>query len=1449
MNNKNLNIKVKGIPLCVIVLLFVNYSFASNTELLSLACNDELNISVGADCEVFVEPDMILEGGGPYDPAKFVISVETEGGTEVSNPIIMDVTNGHSQTYIVTITEMATNNSCWTILNLEDKLDPVADCACPPGAWMTDPACQITCPLIDRYLNGTRGAPDIIENCGNVDAVFDGASFVELECGILLVTQNWHVVQEGYPNDVHFYNSTCTNEFYFYQPGLDEVDCPDTEEFSCEEFGELGLTHPDNTGYPEIDGVELVGEINPNCNISAGWSDQMVSACQDDCTNNEKIVRTWTIIDWCAAETDDCIQIIKTVDNEAPTVTANDMLVSTGPWQCGADVVIPQPLLHDNCDYQPNWYIASNSCGALITDVNGNQGGNLPKIRLQGVPKGICEVTLAAVDCCGNIGYDTIMLEVKDFTPPTIVSTQNIIVSLTSSGDDWDGTAKLGVESIDNGSHDNCSPVVLMELRREVDACDIIGNDTYSDKIPENCDPWYDNDDHDYGQYVKFCCNDLTQFDSLSNTAFGIVKVWIRVWDDANMDGIYGSYNFVDLPGNEHDYCEILDNYNELWINVRVEDKAPISLICPPDITIPCSWDDDDLSITGVAIASGTCDHPTTDYVDWPNVHCGEGTILREWSVPGSDYVCVQRITVEPEESELTVVCPTYEDFEDISGNPDISWFDPLNLNHLTVTCEDFEFPEPWVSGGECSLLGISERVDTFWFEQDACFKAIKTYDIVDWCSGQETSCEFVVSVLDDEGPILMCRDTCFGVDDYWDDDNDGLICELVNDVEVEMTAQDLGDCPSEWIKWVVLVDLWSDGTADLEYSSFLPHSDQYYIEPSQTNGKAILELDKDDISAPWAIHRLEWKGFDGCGNVSQCVQFVEVTDKKAPTPYCVNTSTALMEGDDEPILELWAKDFDLGSFDNCDDEENLGYYLFDIKPIEELIGEVHCFKPVLRNNIPCVPDTVMIDGVVHIKVEEVPNCNGYENGFFDVNCITDAIQKWDPAYLDQNGETHKTTSIKLKGTHWCGQNSINVGVFDQKFNDAYCIVELTVHGQECDGGVTDSGEVLGTVNTSHGFWLEDAVLSIQNEGGNLVQTLSGQNGYAFMNLPAFNYYQVKATKDGDDFNGLSTYDVLLVNRHVLQVESFNEVENFIAADINRDEKITAIDIIELRKMIFGIYEEFPLCDSWEILPVAEIPLLSNPYDYQGGQVIEYLTPDSYTQDFRAIKIGDLNQSAFPNFDSENTELRSSSSNILMYHFEPGEGLQFYFDETVDVFHGIQFEIELTDMDFQLRNGVLDILDGYSHIDGNTVIISYNGDEAVTLDANSILFTIDSDQGIQLSQNQSRLKSEFYHGINLNIQDLEIRKSELNNQITLYQNRPNPFDQMTFIEFYLPNEMDVQLSFRDVNGRLLHVVDQAFERGINKVTIDRNAISQTGVILYELTAKDFKDSKKMILID
>lgn len=1410
----------------------------NDTESLALpplACNDNVQVSLDGECEALITPDMILEGADPVDPNDYTVT--TSGGNPIYGP----------GTFVVTVTEVATGNSCWSTIVVEDNLPPVLECDCPEGEWLTNPDCTDDCTNMDRYLSGTIGKPYAEDNCEDATPQFGGASHVEIECGVYLVTQEWYV-SYATPHGTGTSTITCTNQYYLTSVELDDVDCPSDVEYSCTDLGGDNLFHPDNTGYPELDGMDLDGGSTSSfCSIFAGYDDVSIPSCGAECAGPEKILRNWTIINWCTGDIKDCQQIIKVTDVTPPTIQADDVVVSTDPWKCSADVWFDDPLLHDDCTYDLDWYIASTNSGAILVDENGSSGSNAgPKKHALNVPKGYWEFTLASTDCCGNTGYYTVYVEVKDQTPPVAVATQNIVVSLTSYGNPGEGEsgglAKIFSTSINNGSHDNCSDV-WVEIRRDSDACGQDGNDTYSDRIPEACDPWYSDDDEDYGDSVKFCCDDLTDVDENTGVAYGVVKVWMRVWDDGNVDGHHGSYTYYNNPGNDHDYCDIHDNYNETWVHVRVEDKAPIQLICPPDINIECHKDWTDLELTGYAHASGSCSHPTPEYVDWPNIHCGEGYILREWFVPGYDYVCVQRITLIPIQDDISVYCPTYQDFENIDGNPDPIWIDPYVLNHLTVDCADFEFPEPTQVGGKCSLIGVSSQVDTFWFEAEACFKAIKKWYYIDWCNEDEWECDFVVSVVDTEAPSIACQDTCFGVNDFWDEDEDGNTCELTDDVEVHSMAMDSGDCGSEWIKWVVKVDYWFDGIVDEEFSSFIPSVHPDYVAPTLTGSPVYVDLDADEASAEWARHAIEWKAFDGCGNVSSCTQYVEVTDKKAPTPYCVGISTALMSPEAGELVEIWAKDFNLGSFDNCTDQDRLRYTFGEVPPVLALINEDHCFEPVWEDRENCIP---LRDGETGLIVSEVDNnCNNYEDGATRPECPIDGVQKWDADGIDEEGNPCVTSGMKFKGQQWCGENDIRISVWDNKLNTEFCWVTLIVHGTSCDGGATS--RISGQLNTETGEAVEGAMVYkiAAVDAGSMMTDVTGI--YFFDQNIMGADYAISAEKDNEYLNGVSTLDLVMIQQHVLGITTLNSGYKLVAADINSDETVSGVDLIELRKLILGIYTEFPVNTSWRFIDAQQPLNIDNPWPINEEINISNLTEDRMNENFVSVKVGDVNGSAVANAHDIKTENRSNGYLDLVVE-TVGNTTIVKAGSDINNLYGFQMTMSAEGALSSVTAGQIDITDeNFAQLNEGLITTSFASAYAIDLNAGEVLFTLND--VTKLAQVDGLTKAESYVGdnISINVQDVQLRAET--NAYNLMQNQPNPFSEVTNISFTLGQAGYTTLTVYDVTGKVIKQFDGNFEKGSHTIQLTSAELSTRGIVYYQLESGDFTATKKMIIIE
>jgi hypothetical protein len=85
-------------------------------------------------------------------------------------------------------------------------------------------------------------------------------------------------------------------------------------------------------------------------------------------------------------------------------------------------------------------------------------------------------------------------------------------------------------------------------------------------------------------------------------------------------------------------------------------------------------------------------------------------------------------------------------------------------------------------------------------------------------------------------------------------------------------------------------------------------------------------------------------------------------------------------------------------------------------------------------------------------------------------------------------------------------------------------------------------------------------------------------------------------------------------------------------------------------------------------------------------------------------------------------------------------------------------------------------------------------------------------------------------------------------EFVLHQNRPNPFNPITGISFSLPMASEVTLEIYNINGQKVATAAQDyFEAGTHTVEWDGTNYA-SGVYLYKITAGDFTDTKKMLLL-
>jgi hypothetical protein len=119
---------------------------------------------------------------------------------------------------------------------------------------------------------------------------------------------------------------------------------------------------------------------------------------------------------------------------------------------------------------------------------------------------------------------------------------------------------------------------------------------------------------------------------------------------------------------------------------------------------------------------------------------------------------------------------------------------------------------------------------------------------------------------------------------------------------------------------------------------------------------------------------------------------------------------------------------------------------------------------------------------------------------------------------------------------------------------------------------------------------------------------------------------------------------------------------------------------------------------------------------------------------------------------------------------------------------------------------------------------------------------------LDLHENESD-PSEFVNVTLLSLEDIR----GLPEVFTLHQNYPNPFNPNTQIQYALPTDANVSVVIYDLMGRQIRtLVNQQVSAGYHSVmwnaTSDMGSPVSAGVYIYTITANDFRDVKKMILL-
>jgi len=407
---------------------------------------------------------------------------------------------------------------------------------------------------------------------------------------------------------------------------------------------------------------------------------------------------------------------------------------------------------------------------------------------------------------------------------------------------------------------------------------------------------------------------------------------------------------------------------------------------------------------------------------------------------------------------------------------------------------------------------------------------------------------------------------------------------------------------------------------------------------------------------------------------------------------------------------------------------------------------------------------------------------------------------------------------------------------------------------------------VSGTLQTE-----EDEMVALANVDVNGYmngQMMTNEDGYYHFDLMMAQNYSIAPSRNDDPLNGITTYDMILLGQHLLEINLLDSPYKMIAADVNESGEITVTDMIELRRLILLIDNEFSSGKSWTFVDAAYVfPNPSNPFatTFPTSANINNLT-SSQIIDFIGIKLGDLNASANVNaLQAGDTRSSDGSLNIKLEDQDLKAGqiyeLEFKASDFKEV-AGFQFTLDFSDDHMKLvdyQGSKLESMSssnfGFTKAKDGKISVSWNEYLPVNLADDETLFQL-SFEAVQdgklselVSINSSMIAQEAYQAELRKDVELKFGNSDLaQNEFRLLQNRPNPFKQETIIGFQLPELTETTLTVYDISGRILFTQKKPYEAGIHQVSLDASDLGSTGVLYYQLSTPVHTDTKKMIIL-
>jgi len=394
------------------------------------------------------------------------------------------------------------------------------------------------------------------------------------------------------------------------------------------------------------------------------------------------------------------------------------------------------------------------------------------------------------------------------------------------------------------------------------------------------------------------------------------------------------------------------------------------------------------------------------------------------------------------------------------------------------------------------------------------------------------------------------------------------------------------------------------------------------------------------------------------------------------------------------------------------------------------------------------------------------------------------------------------------------------------------------------------------TLRAEAGEGLEDVTWEIKTQSGQVTDTVYVQGNGEFPldeNLLSGanqdNEITIRPIKDTDPLNGVSTFDLVKIQKHLFGVEPFQHALQYIAADADRNYVLTAHDALELRRLILGIYTELPENTSWRFIPDDHVfPPPGNPI---AGPIPESVTFDRHRTeplpDFFAVKVGDVNGNAVTSSLSESQPRSRVSLALPDMRLERGQSVRVPVRVTdLEILEGLQAAFEFDPTQLRVTSLIPGALpefaaDNFFQPEPGVLTLSWSSPVAMTLGYPSPLFYLEitATEPVLLSNalrlQQTRLKAEAYltedRAVDLNLAFAPLPTPNFDEVLPAY---PNPAAGDFFVPVRLAQGKAVRLEVWDVAGSRIYFSENDLPAGEHCLQVAGERLRQSGILVYRV---------------